>query len=124
MRALLQKLRPNTIAQEGLISSLERHIRERRDRDGLKVDLVVDNCRSLSAGTEEPLFRIVQEALNNVVKHSGARSARIVLRQREETLSLSIEDKGRGFNRAETEHDKTHLGLSSMRERVMLMGEV
>jgi signal transduction histidine kinase len=123
MRVLLKKLRPKTISHEGLIPALEQHIRERKDTDGLAVDLVVEGgSRSTSPHIEEPLFRVVQEALNNVVKHSGANSARIVLRLEKELLSLRIEDMGRGFNQAETEHGAAHLGLSSMRERVSIMG--
>jgi signal transduction histidine kinase len=122
MRTLLKKLRPKTVSHEGLIPALKRHIRERKERDGLSVDLDIDGNTSLSPEMREPLFRIVQEALNNVVKHSGANSASIVLRQGEESLSLRIEDRGRGFNQAVTEHDAAHLGLSSMRERVTLMG--
>ncbi len=122
MRTLLKKLRPKTISQIGLIPTLKQHIKERKDQDGLSVDLIIDGNQGLSPGIEEPLFRIVQEALNNVVKHSGVNSARIVLRLEEESLSLCIEDQGRGFNLAEVEQDTAHLGLSSMRERVTLMG--
>ena len=66
------------------------------------------------------LFRIVQEGLNNVVKHSGAREARVTLSGATDNLFLTIADSGRGFDDASASNGG--LGLASMRERVHLVG--
>ena len=66
------------------------------------------------------LFRIVQEGLNNVVKHSGAREARVTLTGINGALLLTIADSGRGFDATVT--TMGGVGLASMRERVHLIG--
>jgi len=122
MRALLKKLRPKTITQDGLVPALKQHIKERQDKDGFNVNLTIEGDRILPAGIEEALFRIIQEALNNVVKHSGVDSANITLRFGEDALSICIEDQGRGFHVSEVDKGSSHLGLSSMNERAKLLG--
>ena len=67
------------------------------------------------------LFRIVQEALNNVDKHSGAREAKVTLTGTSGTLQVTIADSGRGFDEAAASV-QGGLGLASMRERVQLVG--
>jgi signal transduction histidine kinase len=122
MRSLLKKLRPKTLTHDGLLTALKQHIKERQNEDGLNVDLNVEGDESLSSGIEEALFRIIQEALNNVVKHSGTASAKITLRFGKEAVWLCIEDEGRGFRVSEAVKGPSHLGLSSMNERVKLLG--
>jgi signal transduction histidine kinase len=76
---------------------------------------------SVSHDVELCLFRIVQEALSNVVKHSGAREAYVMLSSTRDELVLSVADSGRGFDEAAiTSQDG--LGLASMRERLRLIG--
>ena len=76
---------------------------------------------SLPPDVQLCLFRIVQEGLNNVVKHSGAREAQVTLSGARDALLLRIADSGRGFDEAETT-DRSGLGLASMRERLRLIG--
>jgi signal transduction histidine kinase len=65
------------------------------------------------------LYRVLQEALNNIAKHSHAQSAKISLRQKNGQIELIVEDKGKGFS---LESSRTGLGLASMRERVEVSG--
>ncbi len=67
------------------------------------------------------MFRVAQEGLNNVIKHSGAREARVTLTGTNGELRLTIADSGRGFD-ASAAIDRHGLGLASMRERVHLIG--
>ena len=122
MRSLISQLRPKTVAEEGLIPALRRHIAERQNQDGLTVALQVEGERRLPPETEEALFRIVQEALNNVVKHAQTDQAEVTLRLRDESVSLLIEDRGVGFDPASIDPQTSHLGLSSMRERAKMLG--
>jgi signal transduction histidine kinase len=69
------------------------------------------------------LFRIIQESLHNVIKHSGAREAAVVLEGTPNFIQLSVSDTGRGFDVASSE-SKSGLGLVSMRERLRLVGGV
>jgi signal transduction histidine kinase len=126
MRSLISHLRPKTVAEEGLILALRRHVAERKKQDGLTVALDLEGYeeegRRLPPEAEEALFRIVQEALNNVVKHAQTDQAGVRLRLREKTVSLLIEDQGVGFDPARASSGTSHLGLTSMRERVKALG--
>lgn len=75
---------------------------------------------SISASAALCLFRVTQEALQNVVKHSGARAAMVRLTQTRQTIRLHVADDGKGF--ARSSNDGVGLGLQSMRERVHMAG--
>ena len=68
------------------------------------------------------MYRIAQEALNNVVKHAQSDRAEIRLHVSDELVSLLIEDAGVGFDPARVSSGTSHLGLTSMRERVKALG--
>jgi signal transduction histidine kinase len=84
------------------------------------VDLELADCE-LAPHVEVSLFRIVQEALQNVVKHAGASRVTVVLRAQEDGVTLVIEDDGRGFD-PDTARGPTSYGLSGMHERATLLG--
>jgi signal transduction histidine kinase len=126
MRSLVSQLRPKTVAEEGLIPALRRHVAERQRQDGLKVALHLegfeDEAERLPPETEEALFRIVQEALNNVAKHAQSDRAEVRLCAGDETISLLIEDAGVGFDPDRVGSGTSHLGLTSLRERARGLG--
>ncbi|UCC86050.1 MAG: sensor histidine kinase [Anaerolineales bacterium] len=139
MRFLINQLRPKTVAEEGLVSALRQHVVDRKSRDGLSVVLRVDEERRLPPEIEEALFRVAQEALNNVVKHAQTDQAEVTLDMRGEVVSLLVEDRGLGFDPSTTfarpsgsgtgraafdamDSGASHLGLISMRERVTALG--
>jgi signal transduction histidine kinase len=126
MRSLISHLRPKTVAEEGLIPALRRHVAERGSQGGLTVALNLEGYAEddtrLPPETEEALFRIVQEALNNVVKHAQSDRAEVRLRLRDELVSLLVEDSGLGFDPTRVSSGASHLGLTSMRERVRALG--
>lgn len=66
------------------------------------------------------LFRIIQELLNNIIKHANATEAIIQFNRNDKRLSVTVEDNGRGFNLNETD-DKTHAGLESVQNRVIYL---
>jgi signal transduction histidine kinase len=125
MRVLVSELGPDALQDGGLVEAIRRDI-ERRRAEGITVSLQVaeqqsaDTPPALSAAEEAALLRIVQEALNNVVKHSGATEAAIGLRLGERP-SLEISDGGKGFDRAH-EGAAPGLGLTSMQERAAEIG--
>jgi len=67
------------------------------------------------------ILRILQEAINNVIRHSGASSLRISLTYENNSLTMAIYDNGRGFNTAVIEHKKNTSGLSNMRKRAKMI---
>jgi two-component system, NarL family, nitrate/nitrite sensor histidine kinase NarX len=112
-------------AQEGLLTSLQAMARTFEDRTG--VALAIDNRAGEVPWTpeqEQQVYRIVQEALANVVKHAGARQARVVIDRRSGSLRVSIEDDGRGVPPAAGRGHPPpgHYGMDIMRERAQRLG--
>jgi|RhiMetdeSRZDD1v2_1073273.scaffolds.fasta_scaffold03469_18 PAS domain S-box-containing protein len=103
----------------GLVPAVQGHCHEVSDH-GVRVRFSDDHVpNTLSGATSLCLFRVVQEALANVVKHSGASEARVSLSTADSQVVLRVEDSGRGFE-PDTRNDG--LGLVSMRERVRSVG--
>jgi signal transduction histidine kinase len=87
---------------------------------GVPVRVQASRTERLPLRTESELFRIAQEALTNVRKHAKAHKVEVALRRRGKTLSLSVQDDGRGFSKR-TRRPESH-GLIGMRERAKLLG--
>ncbi len=119
VRRLARELRPSALDDLGLAAALDWHVQEFGRRTGLNVrfDSTCTGVR-LPQAIELALFRVAQEALTNVVKHAGARSAAVRLACSEHLVSLSVHDDGRGFDVAST---PAGVGLYSMRERIALI---
>jgi signal transduction histidine kinase len=114
MRTLLLELRPERLAQSNLKDLFEQLIRAVQGRRQIAISSVVEMEHALSDNTHLALYRITQECLNNIVKHSAATQATILLRVRDQQFDLRIQDNGRGFD----PHIKTTgFGLQGMRER-------
>jgi signal transduction histidine kinase len=123
MRALIHSLRPAGLEDNGLVPALKR-IAERMRREHLLVVEVTVGAGARQRPDDEQereLFRIAQEALNNIVKHAGARRVGILLDASDDTLILEIEDDGRGFDPA-AEHRADAFGIIGMYERAALIG--
>ncbi len=120
IRALISELRPERVAEGGLVTALRRHVADRRLPENISVSLEVEGDRRLSPMEEQGLFRIVQEALNNIVKHAQTPQARIRLHLLE-PLWIEIEDQGQGFDLRQA-RDSGRVGLVSMSERAAEIG--
>jgi PAS domain S-box-containing protein len=120
MRALIFALRPESLATEGLVAALEHQVAALRSRYELQVDASLGAEPEAAYEVKEALYRIVQEALHNTVKHARARQVRVSLEEIEDRLALSVEDDGAGFDTGE--EFRGHLGLRSMRERAESLG--
>lgn len=125
MRSLIHQLRPLSSEWPGLIPSLDRLISECEINNGVRVFLSVKGFDSLDFDTELAIYRIIQEALNNVIKHAKTLNAWVSINYLETNkgtiLRLSIKDKGVGFLPASSKNI-TQLGLKSMQERVGKLG--
>ncbi|MFN8454137.1 MAG: sensor histidine kinase [Anaerolineae bacterium] len=122
MRALIFQLRPTPTEAGGLVPALRRHMAALKDQAGLSVTLQVEGEPELPPEQETHLFRVVQEALNNVVKHAHTDQALVKLALAEGQVSLLVEDEGVGFDPAAVPSGRKTLGLTSIRERVEMMG--
>jgi len=122
LRNLSKSLSFEHIIKLGLIKTLEIET-ERLNKSGLvKADLLIDgDSYSLGEQRDLVLFRIFQEALNNTLKHSGAKHLKIKLQYHSELFTLTVEDDGFGFS-VETTVKNTGLGLNNIKNRASLIG--
>ncbi len=120
VRRLAVQLRPAALDDFGLVAAVERLARTISEATGISVDVESRlGPGRLPEEVDTTLYRIVQEALTNVVKHAQARNVTILLVRREGSVTAVIEDDGRGFDPDELSGDG--LGLLGMRERVALL---
>jgi two-component system, NarL family, sensor histidine kinase UhpB len=119
VRRVALDLGPPGFTEFGLISSLEYYISDFSKNSGIRCEFKVDS-KDLELGSPLDLtvFRIVQESLTNILKHSGATYARVSIEHTTSNLILEIQDNGRGIA-ANQIHSSTTLGLASMRARVI-----
>jgi signal transduction histidine kinase len=115
LQVLISELRPASGSQADLEAILRTHLANRRFPEGMKVTLESTGVLPLGPAERHGLFRIVQEALNNIEKHSGA--SRVVIRLAgSDPIRVEVEDNGKGFN-PETARRHGGVGLSGMAER-------
>jgi signal transduction histidine kinase len=119
---LVSRLRPPALDDLGLQAALDQYIRRWSEEVGVHAELHAKGLEAggLSSDMETALYRIVQEALNNVVKHSQAKNVALLLDQSADRVSLIIEDDGVGFN-AEQRFPSHRFGVTGMRERTALL---
>ncbi len=121
MRALIFELRPGALAEEGLVAALRKQGAALSAREQVAVTVQgPEQPLELGAGVEEHLYRIVSEALHNVVKHAGADGAAVTVTVQESVLRVAVSDDGTGFD-PDAGH-VGHLGLSTMAERAGVIG--
>ncbi|MGH2873672.1 MAG: sensor histidine kinase, partial [Solirubrobacteraceae bacterium] len=126
LRAIISDLRPSLLDDLGLMPAVEALL-ERRRASGLRIDLELalpgERCDGdgLGAELQTTVYRVVQEALTNVVKHAQARTARVSIRLDGDELTVEVSDDGGGFDTAAR---TAGFGLAGMRERVYLAGGV
>ncbi|HEU5138671.1 MAG TPA: sensor histidine kinase [Bacillales bacterium] len=122
MRALLLHLRPATLEGKGLKEGLEELLSEFETKQPLVIHWEIADLPELTKGIEDHLFRIVQESMSNVFRHSQAASVSIRLGTAGGQLHLRIIDNGTGFNM--TQSKPSSYGLQSIQERANEIGGV
>jgi signal transduction histidine kinase len=121
VRRLAVELRPSALDDFGLAPAVERLVDGLREHSGLTIDFEARlGAHRLPPERETALYRVVQEALTNVVKHAGATRVGVVLTRRGDSVAAVVEDDGRGFD-PRTPRDGS-LGIVGMRERAALVG--
>ena len=122
VRRIATDLRPSILDDLGLIATIEWQCEEFERRTGIITKFAEDMTEfDFPAQMAIGLFRICQESLTNIARHSAAKNAFITLQQIGFELLLTISDDGKGFDAYNIDHKKT-LGLLGMRERTLMMG--
>lgn len=121
MRLLVYELNPQDLLVDGLISTITHRLEAVEKRTGMEVSLSVEGEINLDLETELELYRLIQEALNNTLKHAKASSVKLKIQSQPEITYIDIEDDGCGFDLQEGSQSGG-MGLSTMRERAAALG--
>lgn len=121
-RTLLLELRPTDMAKMDIGPLLAQLVEGVQSRKHIWVETVIENQPQLDLNVKKALYRIAQEALNNVLKHARATRASVSLNKRGRQIALTIADNGRGFESAHIA--PSSMGLEIMRERAHDVGAV
>lgn len=120
-----QALRPSILDDLGLVAAIKWLAEETRRLGGIEIRVETDALPPLPPETQLVLFRIVQEAISNIHRHSGASEASIAVKCQDNEVTLTIGDNGRGFQLPKQLSDfsrRGKLGLTGMAERAQLIG--
>jgi signal transduction histidine kinase len=126
IRHLVVDLRPAVLDDLGLVPAVRTFAENRLRERGIRLEMDVSGLRGrLAPPVETCLFRVVQEAVTNIIRHSEAKSAHIELRRANGVVSLLVADDGRGFDFGQVMQSpdpSRALGLAGMQERVSVLG--
>jgi signal transduction histidine kinase len=123
LRSLIGELRPPDLTRDGLCGALRKHIEVLRPLHPAEIDLDLDAGASAGeASRDHEVLRIAQEAVQNALRHAGARRVRVRLAQSNGGVALEVGDDGIGFDPADTALRARRLGLTSMEERAQRIG--
>jgi len=125
VRTLSYLLYPPMLDEAGLEDAISHYVEGYGERTGIQVNVQVSrHLGRLGRDTEMVLFRVVQESLTNVQRHSSSRRASVQLNRMEDQVTLEIRDEGKGMRRKGEKVRKIlpGVGISSMRERVRQIG--
>lgn len=122
IRKIIFDLRPMALDDLGLVPTIRGVLENFRNQQGIFTEVTVTGKeRRLESHIEIGLFRVAQEALNNVVKHAQASTVRVRIEFAPAGVTLVIEDDGKGFDSSNEESPDGHFGLMGMRERLQLL---
>lgn len=120
-RKIIFGLRPMTLDDLGLVPTVRRLLDTMHERMAITTEIkILGEERRLDSHIELGVFRTIQEALNNVEKHSQASSVKVRIEFRRNLISIVVEDNGRGFDQDEPVSDDS-FGILGMRERIALI---
>jgi signal transduction histidine kinase len=121
---LARGLHPTVLDDHGLGVALSRYVTEYAKTHNIAVDLALSDldCGNLPPAVQIGLYRILQEALTNVARHSGAAAVSIKFARSATALQVAVTDNGRGFDTKAAAVSSSHLGIQSMRERAAMLG--
>jgi signal transduction histidine kinase len=122
LRSLIFELRPPRLEADGLVATVGKDLEVLGRAHGLKADLRVHGTPELASTVQIELYRIIQEALNNAVRHARAESVAVDVDATDDTVTITVRDDGVGFDPAARAIRERRLGLTSMRERAESLG--
>jgi len=124
VRQITYNLRPFQLDRLGLTKALQSLVNRAESSSEIKFKMFMDNIDNLfPKDLEINIYRIIQEGINNIIKHSNASSVVIMVSKEDTEVCLSVEDDGQGFNVDENnKNEKSGFGLSGIKERASILG--
>jgi len=120
MRLLIHQLSPSILGEVGLLQAIQNRLNAVEKRVNVEAQLRLEgDFPVISPIVEEELYFIIQEALNNALRHSHATRTQVVIRSDERQLHISIEDNGRGYDPSQP---SSGMGSTTMRSRANAIG--
>ncbi|MGI6318614.1 MAG: cache domain-containing protein [Dethiobacteria bacterium] len=118
------ELRPSALDDLGLYAAIHRYVKELSHHSGINIEYVQHKCKDLRLGSvvETTVYRVIQEALTNVIRHAEAQNAKVSIHCGDNNIEVTIEDDGKGFDYTILQKDHQALGLFGMKERATLVG--
>ena len=115
LSTLISALRPPSLENKTLTIAIKEHVEEWSRQNKIESDMAIDSNISLNVQSEQVLFRVIQEALANVARHSEAGKVKVILKSDGNNVTLVVEDNGIGFD---AKRVTKGVGLDSMKERL------
>jgi len=126
VRTISHLLHPPLLDEVGLVSALRWYLEGLSERSGIEVDLAVDppDLARLKPELETAIFRIIQEALTNMFRHSGAQHGRVAISERDGRVLVTVRDDGKGIDEQviQLKPESVGVGIGGMRQRVAELG--
>lgn len=116
---LIQEMYPMALKEKGLATTLREYVFEWENRTGITVNLHIENPKRMELETEQAIYRIIQESLANVARHSQAVLVKVSLVFNAETVQVIVSDDGVGFD---VKHKAIGMGLRTIKERAESVG--
>ena len=116
---LIQEMYPMALKEKGLATTLREYIFEWENRNGVMIDLVIQDPQRMPLEKEQAIYRIIQESLSNVARHSQADRVNVSLIYNTDIVSLTVEDNGVGFD---AKRKAGGMGLRTVKERAESIG--
>lgn len=123
IRRIIGKLSPLVLQELGLMAAIRKEAKDFARNTGVKARVLIsEDVGRLAPGTEQAIYRVVQEALHNVAKHAHARNVTVHLVRQEQLVQVVVEDDGIGIQ-ARSSRDQS-FGLAGIKERIAMLGGV
>jgi signal transduction histidine kinase len=124
IRRIIGKLSPLVLQELGLVAAVRKEAKDFARNTGVKARvLIAEDVGRLAPGTEQAIYRVVQEALHNVAKHAHARNVTVQVERADELVHVSVEDDGVGIQARSGSRDQS-FGLAGIKERISMLGGI
>lgn len=125
IRRIIGKLSPLVLQELGLVAAIRKEAKDMAKTTGVKARVVIaEDVGRLAPGTEQAIYRVVQEALHNVAKHAQAKNVTVQVAREGKTVHVQVEDDGVGIQAARGNPRNGSFGLAGIKERIAMLGGV